>query len=81
MASSSEKTRARKSLTTDEVIEGIFADEDSENEDFDSESEESEEEKVSDVANKNDTNKKQPSLRGAGRVRRGVYEQEVVSEM
>ena len=56
MASSSENT-----LATHEVIEGIFAYEDSENEDFDSEPEESEEEQVSDVANRNDTNKKQPS--------------------
>ena len=37
MASSSERTHGRESLTTEEVIEGIFADRDSECADFEHE--------------------------------------------
>ena len=44
---SSTATRARQSYTTEQVIQNIFADEDSENEQVESETDESEEEETS----------------------------------
>ena len=73
MASSS-ATRARESYTTEQVIQNIFADEDSENEQVESETDESEEEETSD---ENDEDiqveaVEEPPVRGRGAIRRGV---------
>ena len=69
---SSTATRARQSYTTEQVIQNIFADEDSENEQVESETDESEEEETS---GENDEHiqveaVEEPPVRGRGAIRR-----------